>query len=205
MNENYIYEYSDLLERILSCGVHFKVSEDHLEKMISKSIFFQEVEKSGDGFAPIIIDVELINSIFVNNKFNLNDVPVYTMCLWASESYMRIQHHTGLTFEAVFLYMPLQDMYSNFNLYHEMDFSQIINLFQKKYSEQTILEILIDRFGYKLNEVSEITQIPYETIRSLKLRRRDFKKTNIEIVYKLASLFKVRVETIAELQVKELF
>lgn len=203
MNEFYIYEYSNLLERVLSYGVKTLITEDFLEKTISKSSFFQAVEKSGNGFAPITNDEFLIKSLFPDSKTRMKDVPVYTMCLWAAESYVRIQHHTKLSFEAIFLYMPLEKMYQYFPVYHEMDFLQIINLFMEKHNEQSVLEILSERFGYKTSDISHLAQIPYNTVQSLKLRRRSFKKSNVEIVYKLASLFKVRIETIAELEINE--
>ena len=201
MNEYYLYEYSNLLERILSYGIYTKVTEDHLEKMIARSSFFQSIEKSNEGSSPITNDISLIKGLFPNRKINMVDVPTYTMSLWASESYIRIQNHTKLSFEAIFLYMPLRDMYRYFHIYHEMDFSQIIDLFLEKQKEKSILEILCERFGYKTKDVARITQIPYDTVQSLKLRRRNFLKTNVEIAYKLASLFKVRIETIAEIQI----
>ena len=201
MNEYYLYEYSNLLERILSYGIYTKVTEDHLEKMIARSSFFQSIEKSNEGSSPITNDISLIKGLFPNSKINMVDVPTYTMSLWASESYIRIQNHTKLSFEAIFLYMPLEDMYRYFHIYHEMDFSQIIDLFLEKQKEKSILEILCERFGYKTKDVARITQIPYDTVQSLKLRRRNFLKTNVEIAYKLASLFKVRIETIAEIQI----
>ena len=201
MNEYYLYEYSNLLERILSYGIYTKVTEDHLEKMIARSSFFQSIEKSNEGSSPITNDISLIKGLFPNSKINMVDVPTYTMSLWASESYIRIQNHTKLSFEAIFLYMPLEDMYRYFHIYHEMDFSQIIDLFLEKQKEKSILEILCERFGYKTKDVARITQIPYDTVQSLKLRRRNFLKTNVEIAYKLASLFKVRIETITEIQI----
>ena len=201
MNEYYLYEYANLLERVLSYGIKTLVTEDHLEKMIGRCEFFQTIEKSGEGYAPITNDETLIKILFPSNKIDLKDVPIYTMSLWASESYIRIQNYTKLSFEAIFLYMPLEYMYSLFPVYHEMDFSHIINLFLEKEKEKSVLEILCEKFGYKTKDVAKLTHIPYDTINSLKLRRRCFRKTNVEIAYKLASLFRVRIETISEIQI----
>ena len=91
-------------------------------------------------------------------------------------------------------------MYRFFDLYHEMDFSQIVGLFEERLNEKTVFAALLSKFGWSLKEVSRQTKIPYDTLASLKKRRRSFAKMNVDTVFKLASLFRVRMETMAELR-----
>lgn len=92
-------------------------------------------------------------------------------------------------------------MYEYFEIYHEMDFSQITKEFNRLYLEKSVLNLLINYYQIKLKSISEITNISYSTLLSLNNRRRDIKKMNVEDVSKLARLFRVRVETISEIRI----
>lgn len=90
-------------------------------------------------------------------------------------------------------------MYEYFPLFHEMDFSQIINEFKRLCSLESIFSIVINRYGYSLKYVSSETDISYESLYSYKQRRRDIKKMNAADAARLASFLRVRIETLLEL------
>ena len=199
MNSIYLYDYANWFERVLAVAYVRQYSLNGLERLISYSPFFQKIERDSL-MAPVIDDYTLIRTFFPYMKINLDEIPVYNQCLWAAESYLRIQKETGLTFEAIFLYCPIKKMYEYFELFHEMDFSQIVNEFKGLYLKQSILDILLKRFKYTIAYVTEKTSISSETLYSVKSRRRDIKKLNVESVTKIANVFNVRIETIAELK-----
>lgn len=201
MNDNYLYDYVSSLERVLSSGYAYKCSTKALEKFISYSYYFQRVERDRKFFSPTIDDTSLVNSLFTDIHVDLKTVPEYSQCLWAAESYLRIQFETRLTFEAIFLYFPLEKMYECFNLYHEMDFTQIIDLFKSFYKNKSILSILLKKYGKSLKEIANTTNIPYATLYSLKQRKRDIKKTSVENALALADFFQVRLETLIEMEI----
>ena len=89
-------------------------------------------------------------------------------------------------------------MYEYFPLYHEMDFSHIIKEFKRLFSERSAFGVLIDKYHYSLTDIAKQTGISYDMLSSLKQRRRDIKKASVEVVVKLAQVFNVRIETIAE-------
>ena len=202
MNTNYLNEYASLFERLLSISHFLDYSTNAVERSISNCKFFRDIEKDGVGFPPIVVDVKLVHEVFLDQSINLRAVPTYKQSMWAAESYLRIQNETGLTFEAIFLYLPIDKMYEYFPLYHEMDFSQIINEFKKLYETQSILKIVTEKYGYSLSDISDKTGISYETLFSFKKRRRDIKKANADIVVKLASVLRIRIETLIEFSFK---
>ena len=202
MNTNYLNEYASLFERLLSISHFLDYSTNAVERSISNCKFFRDIEKDGVGFPPIVVDVKLVREVFLDQSINLRAVPTYKQSMWAAESYLRIQNETGLTFEAIFLYLPIDKMYEYFPLYHEMDFSQIINEFKKLYETQSILKIVTEKYGYSLSDISDKTGISYETLFSFKKRRRDIKKANADIVVKLASVLRIRIETLIEFSFK---
>ena len=201
MNDNYLYEYANILERVLSFSYKNKYSLNATERAISYSPFFQLVEKGDGVIAPIVDDSLLIKQLFPEINCLLKDVPVYVQTLWAAESYLRIQEATQLTLECIFLYIPIQKMYDYFPLYHEMSFSQIVDEFERLYQERSVFSILVDKYHFHLIDVSEKCSCSYNVLFSYKQRRRDIKKASVELVSKLANIFHVRIETISELKI----
>ena len=152
MEERFFNEYSTMLERVLSTAEKYQYALHAVERYISYSSFFQTVETSHHGPAPIGNEQHLIDAFFPERKINSNDVPIYNHCLWAADAYIWIQFKTRLSFEAIFLILPLEVMYDRFPIYHEMDFSHIVNYFLERQKEHTIFAILLERYGYKLSE-----------------------------------------------------
>ena len=198
MNTNYLYDYVTLLERALSFAYKNKYSLDALQRNISYSDTFLFIENNKNDLGPVINDKSLIKSLFPDVDSSLEDVPEYNQCLWAAESYLRIQNASSLTFEAIFLYIPIKAMYDYFPVYHEMDFSQIINRFFELYNSQSVLSLLLRKYGYSVKKVSEMVNIPYDTLQSLKSRRRNIAKISVDAALSLSRLFNVRIETITE-------
>ena len=199
MKDNNIDEYIVQLERLLSFAYANQYSLGMLERAISRSPYFQDIEREDEGISPSMNEYTLIGQVFGDKKTDLMDVETYKACSWAAEAYMRIQKETRLTFEAIFLYIPIRKMYDYFYLYHEMDFTQIIKEFKRIHSEKSIFSILLSKYGYKLKYVSEELDIPYSSLFSYKQRNRDIKKMNVDHACSLAAIFHVRVETLVEL------
>ena len=201
MNSNYLYEYANEFERVLSTGYQYHYSTLTIEKLIARSSYFQKIEVDEYNGSPIIQDADLIKQIYPELNINLLELPIYNQCLWASEAYLRIQKESKLSFECIFLYIPLTKIYELFPLYHEMDFSHVVKLFNELYEKESAFSILLKKYKYSLKEIAERIGVPYDTLYSFKQRRRDIKKINIELALKLSNIFNVRIETIAEIRI----
>lgn len=185
------------MERILSVGYQYNCSTSAIERAISYSSFFQNVEKDKNA---INVDSILIKEIYKELDVDLMKTPIYNQCLWAAEAYIRIQQACRYTFELIFLYLPIKKMYDYFPLYHEMDFSQIIEEFKRLHKKESVLSLLVNKYKYSLVDISNSVGIPYDSLYSLKQRRRDIKKCNIMQSAKLANILNIRIETIAEIK-----
>ena len=198
MNDTYFDEFVGLLERIFSYAYKKEYSLDAVEKEISRSSIFQLAEKKKGVIIPFVDDYTIINKIFGEAPNDLADIPTYKECAWAAESYCHIQKETQLTFEAIFLYIPIKKMYEYFPVYHEMDFFQIVNEFSRLYFKTSVLSLLIDKRDIFLKYISQEIGMSYASIFSYKKRRRDIKKMSAESACKLANIFDVRIETLLE-------
>ena len=200
MNSNYLNEYIDLFERVLSVACELKYSFRAVERRISYSSLFRNIENSDHELPLMILDKELISDIYSDQRpIDLNKIPTYKQCFWVAEAYLRIQGFSKLTFEAIFVYIPIKEMFHYFDIYHEMDFSQIIDEFNRLYASKSVLSIMLDRYEYTIKDVAEKLHVSYETIYSYKHRRRDIKKMEAKPAYELATLLRVRLETLLEL------
>lgn len=204
MNSTYLSEYISLFSHVLSYGYTTKYSLNALERGISYSNFFQKIEVDHLSFPIYVSEIELLKEIYKTNNIDVNNLTTFNECIWAAESYLKIQYSTGLTFEAIFIYLPIEMMYQYYDIYHEMDFSQIINKFNRIYLSQSIFNVLIKKYHYSLKDISHELNISYETLKALKNRKRDIKKLDVSITHKLALFFNVRIETIAELSTKNI-
>lgn len=200
MNSLYLEEYTSKLERILSVAHESHHSLTALQRMIAYSPYFNAIENDTCGFTPITTEQALIKEFFPYFKKDLLEVPTYVESLWAAESYLRIQEKTKLSFELIFLYIPITKMYEYFPIYHENDSSSIVKEFNRLYKEESVLSLLLNRYRYSLKELSKEIDVSYSVLSSLKQRRRDIRKSSVEIVIKLSRALHVRIETIAEIE-----
>ena len=198
MNETYFNECIELLECIFSFAHQEEYSLSVVEKRVSKSTFFQMAEKRKGVLLPYVNISSIVCEIFGESADELENLPTYKECAWAAESYCHIQKETQLTFEAIFLYIPIQKMYEYFPVYHEMDFIHIVDIFKILFKKQSVLENLIKKRHINIGYLSNETGLSYASIFSYKKRRRDIKKMSAEAACKLANIFDVRIETLLE-------
>ncbi len=198
MNDTYFDEVVSLLELVLSYAYKYDYSFEMVEKEISRSSFFQLAEKREGVILPYLNENFLISKIFGESIKEDNSITIYKECAWAAESYCHIQRETRLTFEAIFLYIPIKKMFQYFPMYHEMDFFHIVNEFSRLFIKSSTLSLLMENRKLSNHNVSKETGMSYASIFSYKKRRRDIKKMPAESACMLANLFDVRIETILE-------
>ena len=74
--------------------------------------------------------------------------------------------------------------------------------FQRLFEQESVFSKLIKKYGYSLNNISEFTGISYETLYSIKQRRREAEKASFNTIMKISNVLNVRPETVAELEIK---
>ena len=188
--------YLDVLSDILSLAYKYKYSLAAVESRITKSFYFQTLVKNVDDPSLYKNKDLLIKEFFYDLPYKINLVDKYNECYWASEAYLKIISKTGCTFEVVFLYIPIEEMYNYFPIYHEMDFDQIINRFKELFIHKSIIHKASKRLGYSLLDISKETDIPYPTLAALSTRKRDIRNLNGISLYKLSQALHIQIESL---------
>lgn len=199
MNNDY-FNYQkcvDDLTAILSIGYFFKYSTEVIEKRISESKYFNNFNKDFFTSESYISTDEIIESIYFDADLDENTKNVtYNELEWVSMVYINIIEDTGLGFEAIFCYAPIEKVIMMYHLYHEMDFSQSVQWFNEERNKASIIKVLMKRMNMSNDYVSSKTNISLSMIDALKNRRRDIKKLDVERALALANTLNIKIETL---------
>lgn len=200
-----LYHYLDTFANVLSYGHKLGYSFDVLEKRISKHRKFLAIELDNNSPDLYLDRSVVLNELFFDSPEEVDELIRYNECEWAADMYLHLQAETGLTFELLFLYIPLEKAYEMFPIYHEMDFTQSVDYFFEIFNKVTPFELLMKKKAISGKQISEITNISYSTIMSIKNKHRDIKNLNSLSLLKLRILFNVRTETLLAVNINDLF
>ena len=112
--------------------------------------------------------------------------------LFLAESYFNLFLTYNRSFEYLFLYLPLEYLIDRYNVYHEMDFSNLKKDFEKMVKKTTLIKkIAVDR-GIKLTEISKLTGINGNTIDRYARDDKYLYGASQQTIYRLSILFGVK-------------
>jgi len=184
------------LAELISFGHAYKYTDEVIMKRISYSSYFTSVENNKDNPVLYIDTRSLIDSVYQDVNAAYDKIKVYKESLWLGELYLKIQRKTKMTFEAIFLYLPLNKGYEMFPVYHEMDYSQGVDYFVELVQKQSILSIVMKKKKLSVEEVSKASELSYQMISALKTRKKDIKKVAAFNLLLLADYIGVKPETL---------
>ena len=185
------FYHDDIINRLgaaITFGLDKRYSYRAIEERIAFSSFINGLENNEyDSESKIEKIVEDIYSVGP-----IKDADISFKGLFIAESYFRLFLHFNKSFEYLFLYWPLEAFVNRYNVYHEMDFSNLRNDFENEVKKTTLLrKLLLDR-DIKLVDISKLTGINENTV--VKYSRDDeyLYSASYGNIYKLAKLFGVK-------------
>lgn len=161
-NISKLYDY---LSKILFFGVSYQYSTEYIEESISNSFFINELESSNDRFLYNSNLKDIVEEIYPDanlDGYDFNSInPIFK---WVGEAYIRLffKFHKSMNF--IFLYIPLDSMIDLFDLYHQMDWSQLYSLFIEFVKKKTLLRLLLNKRNLSVNKLSQLTNISNSTL-----------------------------------------
>ena len=192
--DDYVQKYENVLTYVLGRAITKGYSFSFIERSISYSITFSEFEKSNVTRIAFMPNDEIYEEIFneVKNDYKENPYDIYG---WLGYIYIHLFFRFKITFEMLFIALPIETAISMYPLYHEMDITQLFDYFAEVLRPSS-LSLVMKRRGFTMKKLSEASNIPFSTIRSLKLGYRDIDKLEVFKTVLIASVLNVKVETL---------
>ena len=192
--DDYVQKYENVLTYILGRSIARGYSFSYIERSIAYSATFSEFEKSNVTQIAFSSNEKIYSELFDddNNDYKENPYDIYG---WLGYIYIHLFLRFKTTFEMLFIALPIETAISMYPIYHEMDISQIddylsIELFPSS------LSCIMKKHNITMQELASKTNIPFATIRSLKLGYRDIDKLEVLKATLIASALNVKTETL---------
>ena len=98
------------------------------------------------------------------------------------------------SFKTLIKVFPCSELINCYFPYHEMDITQIIDVFKEKLSKYSSLKERRERIGLSQNDLSLLADVPVRTIRAYEQNKLDIKKAQADTVLALAKALRCTVD-----------
>ena len=153
------------MSTIVHYGLEKAYSLSFMEEHIGSCSFVRDLEERSDSsFLNRITSTQIVEEIYgkdidkavLNNRSDIS--------IWVGEAYIRLFFKYHKSFAYLFLYFPIDEMLNRYTIYHEMDWTQLYELFKEKTSKKTLLKSLIEKRNISVNKLSVISNISQATL-----------------------------------------
>ena len=197
------FDIEDMFCRLFSlCGAE-RIKKEVFSYVLMKSHFAHliEIKDYQKAYEETTVDVfkEMLDypMSLHEEEFTYDDY------YWVGKVYFHLQQITNKSFSYIFLKFPFEKLHSMYHLYHEIDISQVEEVYFEEEKKTTILKELIKLRGYSIPFISESTGIPVTTLRKYKKDDLFLYKASFKNIYSLSRFFNVPetmfLETIPEI------
>ena len=193
INYSNLYRLYDLLGEIIFYGFHNDFSSEYIEESISSSIIFRDyLDKGSDSFINNLSQKEVFQGTYDIEIAEDDLHQLNTISMWLGEAYLRLYFKYHKSIQFIFLYFPLDKMTYMFNVYHEMDWSQLYQYFEEEIKRRTLLSILLKKREITAYELSILTGIKYQTIKNYSRSNNNIYNASFSNIAKIAYVLNVR-------------
>jgi len=175
------------LASLISYGINNNYSYSFIEENILCSSFINNLENNK-------FDINKSYEEYINEIYGINilKADISYKALFISESYINLFFNSNKSFEYIFLYWPLDIFIGKYNIYHEMDYSNLESDFYNIIKKEPLLKRLAKVKGIYLKDISKLTSININTINKYARDDKYINNASINNIYKLAKLFNVK-------------
>ena len=184
-----IRKVKELFARLFVLGIQNKVNFQAFSKAMAKSDFVRKIEETqyDDYFN------KPIDSIFfdiTNQRIDSdNSYGVFNDAYWCGYSYFELHLRTKKSFSFLFLKLSLTKMMDIYSIFHEMDFSSLLDFFNRLDKEKTILRLLCKEKNCSIPKLSSDTGISKATLSKYNSSDEALYKGSFQTIYAIAKYF----------------
>ena len=192
--DDYKTKYGDTLTYLLGRAYSENYSFDYIQKTISYSQMISEFEKSNVTIIAFSSMERIYNDIFPKHENNYVFNP-YDVFGWCGYVYVHLFLKMGITFEALFYLIPLEEMLNLYHLYHEMSVTQIED-YAFEMLKYSMLDIVMKARKISNGDLSRMTGISVSTINALRYGKRNIAKLEGDKLLLIANCLDVKMESL---------
>ena len=188
------YEVDNLREtfsRLFVLAVRNKINFTSFTNLLCQSEFLSKIERNK---IDDIINIPVEKILFSITGFEVkvdNSYGVYNDAYWSGQNYFDLHLRTKKSFIYIFLKLPLTEMMNIYSIFHEMDFTSLLDYFNKKEKDKTILRLLCEKKNCSLNDISKATSLSLNTLKKYNSSDELLYKASFQNIAKLIKYFDV--------------
>ena len=189
MNDYELDNLRETFSRLFVLAVRNKINFKSFTNMLSNSSFIKSIEKDkyNDLFNKPI--EQLLFSITGFETKEDNSYGIYNDAYWCGQNYFDLHMKTKKSFVYIFLKLPFEELMNVYSIFHEMDFTSLLEYFRKKEKEKTILRILCEEKRCSLNDISKATTLNFNVLKKYNSSDEALYKASFQNISKLISYF----------------
>lgn len=195
LSDDYVTKYQDTIGYVIGRAISGGCSPRFIEKTIAYSSAFSSLEKS-DITELAFSSKELVFcnmfDLNVSNNFVYSPYDVYG---WLGYIYIRLFFDLSVTFESLFIVLPINDAINMYHLYHEMDYRQTFD-FVKNKIKYSYLDEIMDKKNMSTQTLSKTSGVSYSTVNAIRYGKRDINKLEAQSLLKLSNALHVKMESL---------
>ena len=192
LNKYLIDDVEKTFSRLFVLAVHQSMNLSSFTFLLSTSNYVNKLEE-GDIDAVCNISIEKAYFDVTNETIKDDSYGIYNDAYWSGYSYFELFLKTHKPFSYLFLKLPLEKMLDIYEIFHEMDFTSLLEYFKKRETESTILGVLCKNKKCSLTKLKEATGISVNTLSKYRSSDEILYKASFQNIYKLARYFEVPI------------
>lgn len=195
LSDDYITTFQDTLGYIIGRTISNGYSPRFVEKTIAYSSAFSLFEKSDITELAFSSSEYIFGRMFDINASNEYEYSPYDVYGWLGYIYVHLFFDLKITFESLFITLPIDEAINMYPLYHEMDYLQSLEYVKSKIKYSLLDEIMTCRKLSSL-KLSRLSGVSCSTISALRYNKRDINKLEASSLLKLSNALRVKMESL---------
>ena len=194
-SDDYLTKYIDTFGYIFARSAYENYAFGYVEKVLSYSQIVNELEQSNVTTIAFTSVEKIYADLFprhANDGFVYNPYDEYG---WIGHIYVHIFLKFQITFESIFMLLPIKEALNLYHLYHEMDITQVYDVFEEKMKPSIFAKYMKLR-NISSNELSLLTGVSQATISSLRYGTRDINKFEALKLLKISSVLNIKMTSL---------
>lgn len=179
-------KYIDIIARLYSLAIDFKMNPDAISERIIKSEIIRDIERRN--YCDLDNNTFRSISYFLFPEINAQDDYLfnYDRGYWCGYVYMSLFYELKKPISYIILKLPLKELMEMYDVYHEMDISFLFEYFKEIENRNTIIEIILDRYNLSVTKLSKESNVPLRTIKNFKKDDENLYKGTFLNVHRIA-------------------